>query len=90
MSAVKDLFNGKIKVFENLPYNNACKEANEKLDRYLAQTDKKFPKKNGVCFSDKIREQVSELETNSAEQAFEAGFVLGVRLMAECFGKPSP
>ena len=38
-----------------------------------------------IYLSDKIRFQVSELQNLTAEQAFEMGFALGVRLTAECY-----
>ena len=85
MGVINDLFNGEIYVFEAMKYDKVSTEAENEMYKYLEKADKEFPEEDGRFFSDIIREQVSILETRSAEQAFAIGISLGLRLASECF-----
>ncbi len=61
--------------------------ARNKLHNYPEKADENIPKENNTCFSDIICEQISIIEASTAEQGFEPGFSLGVRLAAECYEK---
>lgn len=87
MKTVDLLFNGKIHPFESLAYIGEGITANNRLNEYLDIVDQKIPKEDREFFSDKLREQISALETNLARQCFEEGFSLGLRLAAECYIK---
>ncbi len=84
MSAILDLFNGKIYPYKNLERDEEYQLAGSRLSDCLDKADEKIPK-DGDFFSDKVMEQISVLENKTAEQAFAMGFSLGVRLIAECY-----
>lgn len=83
MSLINSLFNGEVRVFEDMEYDYECRAANEKLSELLEMADEKIPKDGKIYFSDKIREQVSFIEGRLAQQAFEKGVAFGVRLITE-------
>ena len=84
MSTIKELFNGNIYPFEMMSSTKEEVAAEKVLNSYLKIVDENCPKEEETPVSDKIRFQISEIQNLTAEQAFELGFALGVKLMAEC------
>ena len=85
MSIIKELFNGEIYPFEMISCTKESIEAEKMLNNYLKTVDENCPKQEGEYLSDKIRFQISEIQNLTAEQAFEIGFIIGVKLTAESF-----
>ena len=85
MNTIKEFFNGNIYPFEMMTCTKESISAEKVLNDYLTTVDKNCPKQGEEFLSDKIRFRVSELQNLTAEQAFEMGFALGVRLTAECY-----
>ncbi len=87
MNTIKKLFNGEIYPFEDMRDTKETLRVRNRLHNYLEKADENIPRENNTCFSDIIYEQISIIEARTAEQGFELGFSLGVRLMAECYRK---
>jgi len=87
MNTIKEFFNGNIYPFEMMTCTKESIAAERVLNNYLEIVDKNCPRDKESSFSDKLRFQISEMQNLSAEQAFELGFSLGVRLTAECYAK---
>ncbi len=85
MSTIKSLFNGKIKVFEDMEYDEEYDILSRNLDDLLAITDEKIPKEGKTYFSDKLRGAFADIETKLAERAFVKGFALAVQLLNESY-----
>ena len=87
MNTINEFFNGNLYPFEMLTCSKESIAAEKTLNEYLKTVDENCPREDKVFLSDKIREQISVLETLLAEQAFELGFSLGVKLTADCYKK---
>ncbi len=85
MNTMKKLFNGEIYPFEAMRDTKEMIIARNRLKEYLEAIDEIIPKEDKILFSEKINKYFSELETLTAEQAFEIGFSLGSKLMAESY-----
>ena len=83
MDIIKSLFNGDVKIFEDMEYDPEYSVLNRELENLLSKTDEKMPKEDKVFFSDKLRGAFSDIETKLAERAFVKGFALAVQLMME-------
>ena len=83
MDIIKSLFNGNVKILEDMEYDHEYEELNHKLEALLSQTDEKMPKEGKEFFSDKVRDAFSDVQIRFAERAFVKGFALAVQLMME-------
>lgn len=85
MNTIKELFNGNIYPFEMLSCSKESIAAEKILSSYLKIVDENCPRDKETPFSEKIRFQISEIQNLTAEQAFELGFTLGLRMTVECY-----
>ncbi len=85
MNTIKELFNGNIYPFEAMSCTKESIAADNRLNNYLEMADEVIPKDGKLFFSDKVRNEVADLQNFAAAQAFEIGFSLGVRLIAESY-----
>ena len=85
MSIIKELFNGELYPFEAISSSKEALEAERQLSDYLELVDKMIPKEDEEYFSGKVRYQVTVIQNLLAEQSFEMGFIIAVRLMTKCF-----
>ena len=85
MGIIKELFNGEIYPFEAISPTKEALEAERMLDSYFEEADKAIPKDGNEDLSDKVRYQISTVQNLLAEQCFEMGFALGIRLVTESF-----
>ena len=85
MNTIKEFFNGNIYPFEMMSCTKESIDAEKALNNYLKIVDKHCPKQKGEYLSDKLRFQFFEIQNLTAEQAFEMGFALGLKLTAECY-----
>ena len=85
MSTIKEFFNGNIYPFEMMSNSKESLAAEMRISDYLEKSDEVIPKDEDGYFSDKVRNEICVLQNLTAEQAFEMGFALGVRLTAECY-----
>ena len=85
MSVIREFFNGNIYPFEMMSNSKESLAAEMRISDYLEKADEVIPKDEDDFFSDKVRNEICVLQNLTAEQAFEMGFALGVRLTAECY-----
>ncbi len=85
MDTIKSLFNGKIKVFENMEYDSEYAALNKKLEELLDITDEKIQKDGKTYFSDKLRNAILDVQVKFGETAFTKGFALAVQLIGESY-----
>ena len=85
MNTIKEFFNGNIYPYEMMTNSAESLAAERRIGDFLEKADKLIPKDEEGYFSDKIRSEICVLQNLTAEQAFEMGFALGVRLTAECY-----
>ena len=85
MSTIKEFFNGNIYPYEMISNSKESLAAEMRIGDYLEKADEVIPKDEDDFFSDKVRNEICVLQNLTAEQAFEMGFALGVRLTAECY-----
>lgn len=83
MAIIKKLFNGEVYPFEDMRDSKETIAARDRLSKYLKKIDEVCPKEGGTFFSDKIYENICVIEANAAEQGFELGLSLGLRIMSE-------
>ncbi len=85
MSIIKEFFSGNIYPYEMMTNSEESLAAERKIGDYLEKADKSVPKDEDGYFSDKVRSEICVLQNFTAEQAFELGFALGLRMTAECY-----
>ena len=85
MSIIREFFNGNIYPFEMMTCTKESVAAEKVLTNYLKIVDENCPQNDETVLSEKIRFQISEIQNLTAEQAFELGFTLGLRMTAECY-----
>lgn len=84
MNTIRKFFRDGFYPFESMKSTRKTIIAEKQLNKYPGKIDKNCPQ-DGAPLSDMICNQLNILETLSAEQAFEIGFSLGVRLTADSY-----
>lgn len=85
MNTIKEFFNGNIYPYEMMTNSAESLSAERRIGDYLEKADKLIPEDEEGYFSDKIRSEICVLQNLTAEQAFELGFTLGLRMTVECY-----
>lgn len=84
MKEIEDLFNGRIRPFENLSLNRRYFDLHRELDEDLFKIKEKLSEEDKRLV-DKADNQYRLIEEEILSQVFKNGFSLGVKLTAEGF-----
>ena len=82
MSVIKSLLN-KEEFFKESCNKTEHRIINDRLKELLDEADEYIPRKDKGYFSDRIRTEVSDLNLQISEDAFEKGFSMAVQLIGE-------